>query len=1063
MKKDSFRESRTSFALLEDTIMEESEDSSEEREGDDTLEETRSENDDEAMRGSSQFRPVQSVIITPRQQDGISHTPYKISDPRNANLSSDYEDDRISLKTDFYSPDLYSRDDKVQQTLDTFKKKQVDIQENLKKLEGKKDKDAKPIMETLYEQLRETEQLYQQALAQLKEVQDDLGKKLGKKEERSEPQGSGKSGGGSPSSKQQLSPDEQELTYELKAQLMRNIEMQNQKLKTELTLHEKMNESKMLNQQNRKLHDESTMSRTNTLRLMKMFEKKAKAADEKLKEMQRELHKSQQLTKKYQQLLELEKRKMGGGSGHVTPVSVGDDGESPRVPPPSSYSLLGGNVRVNDIIRKNEVLLEENSNLKREIQRLKQDNATLIKKTKHAMSDKDEIIKRIQTLYAENAKMQSQLAKERSQHRLDNSNMRNRTLSRDLSREKSQHNLLARSLTRQASDWIMLKKQLAQFDEEYKWSQVKTQKEEADQRFGRLPPIYTVVPMTPITEVSAELSTPVDSSSSDLSDLDLELRRDSDIELVGPLNPTGAEERTYQHHAPKNVYMPRKMYPKHEETCVSTEFEELRELDEMLSAECNNESSATCTHAVNLCRSFSLDSRHLLQEYFCTGNINEELLRYEHIQEFLTICNSIKGLSNLKCACASKLLQNLDKEKVFEIFDLADSFEIPEVIEKCADEIVNNIDDVISMSEFLSLRNSQMKALMRSRCCREKLLLRDGLYQWWQCDSSNRGEVYRSLREKIAGKVFEGEGESSESCDSKTYLVMFSITKADDQCFKDAKVLNITSEKGYDVKLKDVTDFTKGYAACCIQTAATEPPYIFISGEGQKSLKFLECDVIMNKWRVCANMKYPRTNHTMRSVKDKVYVLGGKTKDSIVPQIEEFDRKKNSWSLVGNLKWGVSSPLSIVYNEKIYLFGGKDEHGEDVSVIQVFDLMSKSVEVVGYLPIECSGGRTVVIGHSIYILTEQGHCIKFRVEKNESIIQKELPNNRSKFGMYLREKKIYVTGGINASNQSPDFDLVYSVSDNSCEKIARREAKSLNVFGQCFVKIPNNIQFFPLC
>lgn len=30
---------------------------------------------------------------------------------------------------------------------------------------------------------------------------------------------------------------------------------------------------------------------------------------------------------------------------------------------------------------------------------------------------------------------------------------------------------------------------------------------------------------------------------------------------VGPVNPTGAEERTYQHHAPKNVYMPRKMYP----------------------------------------------------------------------------------------------------------------------------------------------------------------------------------------------------------------------------------------------------------------------------------------------------------------------------------------------------------------------------------------------------------------------------------------------------------------------------------------------------------------------
>ena len=35
------------------------------------------------------------------------------------------------------------------------------------------------------------------------------------------------------------------------------------------------------------------------------------------------------------------------------------------------------------------------------------------------------------------------------------------------------HNQLSRSLTRQASDWILLKKQIAQFDEEYRWSQVR--------------------------------------------------------------------------------------------------------------------------------------------------------------------------------------------------------------------------------------------------------------------------------------------------------------------------------------------------------------------------------------------------------------------------------------------------------------------------------------------------------------------------------------------------------------------------------------------------------------
>lgn len=59
--------------------------------------------------------------------------------------------------------------------------------------------------------------------------------------------------------------------------------------------------------------------------------------------------------------------------------------------------------------------------------------------------------------------------------------------------------------------------------------QVKTQKEEADQRFGRLPPIYTVGPLTPITEVSAELSSPVTTS---ISDFDMDLPAESDYELV---------------------------------------------------------------------------------------------------------------------------------------------------------------------------------------------------------------------------------------------------------------------------------------------------------------------------------------------------------------------------------------------------------------------------------------------------------------------------------------------------------------------------------------------------
>ena len=79
-----------------------------------------------------------------------------------------------------------------------------------------------------------------------------------------------------PFSRKQLEPEEQEIKYELKSQLLKNVEMQNQKLKTEFTLHEKMTESRLLSQQNRRLHEDITMSRANSLKLIRLFERKAK-------------------------------------------------------------------------------------------------------------------------------------------------------------------------------------------------------------------------------------------------------------------------------------------------------------------------------------------------------------------------------------------------------------------------------------------------------------------------------------------------------------------------------------------------------------------------------------------------------------------------------------------------------------------------------------------------------------------------------------------------------------------------------------------------------------------
>ncbi|KAL4226510.1 hypothetical protein ACF0H5_014495 [Mactra antiquata] len=318
---------------------------------------------------------------------------------------------------------------KLQETLQQFDDQNRAVLQSLQKIDSKKDKDAKGSLETLEGQLQDALKNIKQIEKDIQETQNEINQKLGKK---------------SGDKRKPLEPEEQEMAYELKSQLLKNVEIQNQKLKTEFTLHEKMTESRMLSQQNKRLHDDVTISRANSMRLIKVFERKAKEADTKLKEMTQELNRSQDLAEKYRNLYELERRKNTKEGEYLPPV---DDNSKMNE---TSYTFLGGSVRINDVIRKNEVLVEENQDQKREIRRLKEDNNRLIKQTKLAMQDRDQIL-----------------------HKLETSESNRRNLLKRLEKEKGQYQTLSKSLTRQASDWILLKKQIAQFDEEYRWSQIR--------------------------------------------------------------------------------------------------------------------------------------------------------------------------------------------------------------------------------------------------------------------------------------------------------------------------------------------------------------------------------------------------------------------------------------------------------------------------------------------------------------------------------------------------------------------------------------------------------------
>ncbi|XP_055958435.1 cilia- and flagella-associated protein 57 isoform X3 [Patella vulgata] len=319
------------------------------------------------------------------------------------------------------------------------------IENDFKKLAGaKKEKDKKSATDSVLKQISQTVPLVHKLEERLEKTKHELQTSTNKTEDEQQ----------KTKQKNDTSSDDSVLTYELKAQLMKNVQVQNERLKMELALQEKVDELKLINEQKCKLQEDCNLSRNNSMKLVNMFERKAKeecfTANSKLQAMQEELKKSHELTNRYRDLYESERQKQRSQgatskSGNKTdkeetkfeginneeskkPVKVNPVQENPHIrqEAPNFQSMLSHGVRVNDIIRKNECLSQENVSLQKEVSQLRHENIDLMKRAKESMTDRDTLLKQ----------------------------------------------QLERSITKQAADWIQRKKQVQQYEDEFRWSQV---------------------------------------------------------------------------------------------------------------------------------------------------------------------------------------------------------------------------------------------------------------------------------------------------------------------------------------------------------------------------------------------------------------------------------------------------------------------------------------------------------------------------------------------------------------------------------------------------------------
>jgi chromosome segregation ATPase len=187
------------------------------------------------------------------------------------------------------------------------------------------------------------------------------------------------------------------LRKKLRDQALKNVQLENALLQTEVNLHQKEDEILKLKQSNNRLTNEVDQLRSQSSKAIKLFEKRTIEANKQLAYMNSELTKAQDNSTRFQELLMNERRKQKALQ-HALDKKATETSRPEIVTATAQKAYIETltetlqnigkkphtAMRMEDVVRKNEVILIENASLKAEIQKLRIENTDLMKHVRFA-------------------------------------------------------------------------------------------------------------------------------------------------------------------------------------------------------------------------------------------------------------------------------------------------------------------------------------------------------------------------------------------------------------------------------------------------------------------------------------------------------------------------------------------------------------------------------------------------------------------------------------------------------------------------------------------------------
>ncbi|CAG5116999.1 unnamed protein product [Candidula unifasciata] len=171
---------------------------------------------------------------------------------------------------------------------------------------------------------------------------------------------------------------------------------------------------------------------------------------------------------------------------------------------------------------------------------------------------------------------------------------------------------------------------------------------------------------------------------------------------------------------------------------------------------------------------------------------------------------------------------------------------------------------------------------------------------------------------------------------------------------------------------------------------------LYVSGGSDQPNRMVRFITDQNRWDTCPDLIETRYFHSMVSVGDSIYILGGfsKSKSTNPSAVERYDPSTAVISLVGEIAYASGKMSATAVGDVIYMFGGSEDRYDYLdnellyksTTFHSYNTKTNTACILGCSPSITMGSQALTVDDTVYIFSPNGNILTLSDEKTPVIV-----------------------------------------------------------------------------